>query len=298
MEHVWRAPLRGLLLAFLAGWPAGPSHDLEGPARSVGAGECMAARPEWIWCDDFEVDRLGSYFERGSPTRFVRTGGVGVDGSFGMRAHFTPGLVDGGNLKLAFGRTPSTYMAPVDAGTANHRDIHWRVFLRHEGGWAGGGGDKLSRATVFAGADWSQAAFGHVWSGGPAGAYLVLDPASGTRPDGTVATTRYNDFDKMRWLGSARSRTPIFDAGHVGAWYCVEARMRLNDPGMANGVFQMWIDGVLEAERTGLDWVGRYDGFGINAVFLENYWNAGSPRGQSRVFDNFVVSTGPIGCGG
>ena len=61
----------------------------------------------------------------------------------------------------------------------------------------------------------------------------------------------------------------------------------------------MWIDGRLESERHGLDWRGDYTGHGINAVFLEAYWNQGSPVDQSRWIDNFVISTeriGPVVC--
>ena len=45
---------------------------------------------------------------------------------------------------------------------------------------------------------------------------------------------------------------------------------------------------------TGWDAIREY---GINTLFIENYWNAGSPRAQSRYIDNVVVSTEPIGCG-
>jgi hypothetical protein len=34
----------------------------------------------------------------------------------------------------------------------------------------------------------------------------------------------------------------------------------------------------------------------INAVFFENYWNAGSPVQQERYFDNLVISTQSIPC--
>ena len=33
----------------------------------------------------------------------------------------------------------------------------------------------------------------------------------------------------------------------------------------------------------------------MNAIFLEAYWNEGSPREQYRWYDDFVVSTEPIG---
>jgi len=46
-----------------------------------------------------------------------------------------------------------------------------------------------------------------------------------------------------------------------------------------------------------LNWVGNYSAYGINAVFIENYWNKGAPVVQERYLDNFVVSRARIGCG-
>ena len=40
------------------------------------ANECAAPKPEWIWCDDFEEDRIASYFEASMPIE----DGVGLDG--------------------------------------------------------------------------------------------------------------------------------------------------------------------------------------------------------------------------
>ncbi len=138
----------------------------------------------------------------------------------------------------------------------------------------------------------------HVWSGGPEGSpnYLGLVPASATDESGRVVGTEYNDFAHFRWLGEVVSRTPIFDMTHVGKWYCIEAHAKLNEPGRSNGVSELWINGVLEARKDGLNWQGAYTDYGINTVFLENYWNNGSPQPQERYFDNFVVSTQRIGC--
>jgi len=264
--------------------------------------ECDAAKPEWIFCDDFETNRLASYFEYNHrDSSFELTGGVGVAGSAGMRAHFRKGQIDAGSLRLAFGKTPIPYMHPVDAGTANYRDIYWRVYVRDDSTWTGGGGDKLSRAQVLVSPTWAQAMGAPVWSGGGNGNlgvnYLVVDPYSGTTADGTLQTTTYNDFPHLRWLGAVRARSPIFDQSHVGKWYCVEAHARLNEAGASDGVFELWIDDYLEARHAGLNWLGGYSEYGINTVFLENYWNAGSPVDQDRYMDNFVVSTQRIGCG-
>jgi len=140
-----------------------------------------------------------------------------------------------------------------------------------------------------------------VWSGGGTSGlginYLVLDPYSGTTADGRLQTSTYNDFPHLRWLGAVRSSTPIFDRPHIGRWYCVEAHVRLNDAGLSNGGFELWIDDHLEARHADLNWLGSFAEFGINTVFLENYWNAGSPADQYRYMDNFIVSTQRIGCG-
>ena len=270
-------------------------------APPTASGECADSAPGWIWCDDFEEDRLDRYFEYNrADGGFVRASGVGMGGSYGMRVHYGRGQVDAGALHLAFGRTPQSYFRPVDDGSERYTRLYWRLYLRVPEGWEGHGGNKLSRAMVFGSPDhWGQAAIGHVWSGGPeggAGSHLVLDPASGVGGDGRLATTEYNDFPNLRWLGLTASATPVFEAPHRGGWRCIEAHARLNTPGRRDGVFQLWIDGVLEAEKPGLDWVGSFRDYGWNALFVENYWDDGSPVDQERYLDNLVVSTKPIGC--
>jgi hypothetical protein len=263
------------------------------------ANECAMPKAEWIWCDDFEQNRMAAYFENDNSGAFSRAAGVGHDGSWGMRAHFGVGTISAGSLKLAFGRTPQSYFTAVDAGTANYRELYWRFFLRNAPGWTGGGGDKLSRITVFASnSTWAQAMIAHVWSGsGSDSRYLVLDPASGTDVAGAVLTTTYNDFDHLRWLGARRGATAIFDPTGAGTWHCIEAHVRLNDPGQSNGVFELWVNNALDASAPGLNWLGSYGGYGLNALFIENYWNAGSPAAQDRFVDRLVVSMQRIGCG-
>ena len=263
--------------------------------------ECDAPRPEWIWCDDFEKDRLTSYFEYASiDGDFVRLPGVGYGGSTGMRARFShAGQVQAGFLHLAIGKTPSPYFRPVDDGTRRYREIYWRHMIKFEIGWVGAGGNKMSRAQVLVNTNWAQAATAPVSSGiiSQGQPYrLGIAASSGTDAGGTVRTTEYNDFAHYRRLATAWSRTPIFDQEHVGKWYCIEAHARLNDPGRSNGFFELWINGGPEARIDGLNWQGAYTDYGINAVFLENYWNDGAPRPQERYFDNFIVSTERIGC--
>jgi hypothetical protein len=265
--------------------------------------ECETAKPAWLWCDDFEQDRLGQYFEYGSAEgSFVRAAGVGYAGSSGMRARFErPGQVDAGSLHLAIGKTPSPFFRAVDGATTVHRDVYWRFYVRYAPGWVGGGGNKLSRAQSLAATTFAQAMIAHLWSGSRPGDNVPIDvlgvePWTGIGWRGKLETAEYNDFPHLRPLGTAYSRTALFDRVHTGKWQCIEAHARLNDPGRGNGLFELWLADKPEAKLTGLDWIGSFTDFGINAIYLENYWNDGAPQAQERYFDNFVVSTERIGC--
>ena len=279
----------------------GPSPSAATDPHQALGPDWQSRHPEWIWCDDFEIDRLSHYFEYDiRHGRFVREGGAGVGASIGMRAEYLPGDPHGGSLHLAFGKTPSGYMRPVDAGTAQYRDIYWRFDLRLQPGWTGGGADKLTRATILSSDRFAQAAIGHLWSGARPDSdpdRLYIDPASGTDESGALRTTTYNDFPRLRWLGAAGGRTALFNPANIGKWFCLEVHMKLNSRDAEDGVLEYWIDDQLEAQRTGVNWIGRYNEYGINAVYLEQYWTSVPlSKVQQRYFDNFVVSTARIGC--
>jgi hypothetical protein len=265
--------------------------------------ECAAPKAAWIWCDDFEEDRLNRYFEYGSREGiFERTAVVGYGGSVAMRGRFTAaGQVDAGFLHLAFGKTPSAYFRTVDDGTRIYREIFWRIYVRYAPGWIGGGGNKMSRAQSLATPQFAQAMTALVWSGSAPDDpvdHLAIIPASGTDFGRTLLTRSYNDFRNITHLSTTWSKTAVFEQARVGKWHCIEAHARLNDPGRSNGVLELWVDDRAEARQAGFNWIGRFADYGINVVYLENYWNDGAPQPQERYFDNFVVSTERIGCTG
>lgn len=270
-------------------------------AGAAWSAECDAwqtRRPDWIFCDDFEkagaMVAQGRYFEHdNNKGEFNTAAGTGYLGSTGMRAVFQSGEVEAGNLKLGFGRSPSAYFSKGIRPNSDFREVYYRMFVRLQKGWKGNP-FKLSRATVMAKSDWSQAMIAHLW--GDDGERLKLDPVSCTDAAGTVKCSGYNDFNYMKWLGSKAGVTPLFNGTFEDKWVCVETRVRLNDAGKANGIHEYWMNDVLEARREGLDFLGGYNAYGINAVFFENHWNSGSPRLQERYFDNIVVSTQRIGC--
>jgi hypothetical protein len=269
---------------------------------AAGENECdnwQTDHTDWIFCDDFEdtgaLVKQGRYFEYDDNSGdFVPKTGVGFNGSRGMQVRWQAGEVGAGSIKLSFGRNPNAYMNKQNIRpTQDFREIYYRMYLKMQSGWQGNPA-KLSRATMFTSAnDWRQAMIAHLWSDDSA--HLLIDPASCVE-GGVVQCTTYNDFNHLKWLGNKSGVTPLFATDHSGRWYCIEAHVKLNDPGQSNGVQEFWIDGQLEARREGLNFVGTFADYGINAVFFENYWNAGSPVLQERYFDNIVVSTKPIGC--
>jgi hypothetical protein len=280
----------------------------------VAQGECERSRPPaWIWCDDFDRDRLGSYFGYDDANRrFVRREGAGRGGSAAMAATFRPGRADAGSLRLAFGRVPATtflrrlatdstgrpadsLVVGVDTSFPRHREIWWRFYVRYDSGWSGGGGNRLTAATVFASRARAQAMVGFVWSPNslPRPGSLSIDPATGVDASGTVRTTRYEDFARLRFLGTAPGNSAVTE----GAWHCVEAHARLNSPGKSDALFELFVDGRAQGRRADFDWVRGFRAFGINGVVFDNLWPEMPPREQTRFLDNFVVSTLRVGCG-
>lgn len=265
------------------------------------AAECeswASRHPEWIFCDDFESSAAlvgpNRYFEHdNNKGDFQPMAAAGWKGSRGMRTLWQTGEVDAGNLKLGFGRLPGTYMSKGIRANQDFREVYYRMYIRTQEGWQGDP-FKLSRATVVAKADWSQAMIAHLW--GDRAEHLQLDPASCTDAAGNVVCSGYNDFNNIKWIGAKAGLTKPYSGENAGKWVCVEAHVRLNDPGQTNGVHEFWIEDKLEARRDNLNFLGSYKEYGINGIYFENHWNSGSPKVQERFFDNIVVSTQRVTC--
>ncbi len=265
---------------------------------------CKNAPFGTIFCDDFdenmELDK--KYFEINTNNGdFVRLDKVGRDNSFGMRVKWQKAEVSAGGLSKSFGRTPDTYIGKNAAmPNSDFDEIYWRIDVKAQEGWMGGGPAKLSRALCLANSNWAEGMMAHLWSGGQENLYLGMDPASGIGTNGVLKSTKYNDFPNLRWLGFKSGNIDMFSSANSGRWFCVVAHVKLNSPGQKDGIFEFWINDTLQASSKNLDWHSTWNNdsknFHINAIFFENYWNEGSPVEQERYFDNIVISTKPIEC--
>jgi hypothetical protein len=289
------------------------------PARvGVECADWQRLHPRWIWCDDFEndADIPRDYFDydRGA-SQLAVIKDQSYRGDASLKQSFLTTQIGAGHVRRGFGRSP------LPRGSQNNpsedfQEVYWRFFIRHQSPWEDGseagvgtGTSKLTRATVFAtgdtGAGWIPAMHAPLWSGTPHN--LSLDPqrcvndGSGTVcADGsTLHCASYNDFDKMCFEGESIGAIPLTGGADVGRWHCVEAHVKLNTPGSADGTFEDWIDDALDSRDTTINWRGSYSAYGINAISLEGYWDAGSghaPANESRWIDNFVISRDRIGC--
>jgi len=263
------------------------------PAGVVSQADCsdwQSNNPSWLWCDDFEdqSQMSSNYYEydQGNGT-FAVSSEDSFAGGNSLRAGFVQGQASAGHLMRNFGRNP--------IGTQSHQnedfqEVYWRYYVKMEDGFQGVP-DKFSRGIVFAGPSWQQASIGHVWRSATED-HLVIDPVSGVDSSNNLVTTRWNDFDNFDWLGNRAGTTSL----EAGKWYCLEAQMKLNTSGQADGALRVWLDGALEVEGVDLNWQGTWDEYGINSVFVSNYFNGGSPTDQARFMDSFVISTERIGC--
>ena len=254
--------------------------------------------PDVIWCDSFEDEDLGpgdtigeNYFNFNvgtDPENMTRTNAQSAHGNYALKHHWNAGAGSGGtgSFMRTFGRNP---VNSLSHSTEDFDEIYWRLYVKLQAGFSGQP-NKLTRATIFAGTSWEQAMIAHIWA--PNNGPLEIDPASGIDTNNQLVSTGWNDFANLQFLGKVKDDSLLV----ADTWYCLEAHVKLNTPGQSDGVFEFWRDGVLQAGRTDLNWVGSWGDYGINTIMISNYWNETSPIEQERYIDALVISTKRIGC--
>ncbi len=98
--------------------------------------------------------------------------------------------------------------------------------------------------------------------------YVYLDNFHGTSPPskmmftGENAYTNFwsvlegtNNLHRYNLQGSAlpiAQQNPSFGNVLIGRWVCIETHTKMNTPGVANGILEEWMDGVLRYSNTAL----------------------------------------------
>ena len=253
--------------------------------------ECNTPQSAWIWCDDFEADRTEKYFEyEGQERNFARADKFGLYNSTALRTIINQGAVSAGRIAIAFGRTPAT-IPSVDQDGKVYDSVFSRFFIRTSPDFKPLVEDIIIENKVFASAS-VEAANAAVTSGPKDDVdFLYLNSISGTDSPGRIKNTGFKK------LSLTKSADPVWSTLSDGKWHCVETRMKLNNPKKFDGLFELWVDEKLQAQKNNLNWTGAFRDYGINSVALNNSWIEPSSISQERYFDNFVVSTSRVGCG-
>ena len=82
-----------------------------------------------------------------------------------------------------------------------------------------------------------------------------------------------------------------------GVWYEIIQRIQMNDPGVRNGVLQVWLDGNLVLDQQDILWRTE-NSFAIDQLYFSTFFGGGEDWQTSKdeiiYFDEFVVSLSEI----
>ncbi len=245
------------------------------PAFSFGSlfagegGNWQQNHPEWLWCDDFESadTTLSSRYQDVSTNGFSVVNHDAFDGSRCLQQHYTQGQVDAG------------WIIRVSDSFPGHLFMRW--YHKFEAGFQGYP-PKMARVRHRDRTTWTSTYGVHCWL--ETDGILALD----------VAAPNSSQDNSSGWLSIARSNFSFAASGNIGRWTCFEMEVQLNTPGQSDGLYRLWADDTLLAERTSVDLRGNTSEK-INEAMRDCYWNGGSPKAQNRYYDNFVISTKKIG---
>jgi len=222
-----------------------------------------------IWSDGFEDGAaLTDRYEDVSTNGMFVTTADAFTGEHALEQHYDQGQVDAG------------WVCKVNNdGFPDHIFVRW--YHKFEEGFDGFPPKMAGVRCRQRSGDWKSTFAVHFWiEDGEAVADVYAKNSSQANSSG--------------WLPIARSGF-FFDAPeNAGRWIRLEMEVKLNTPGQTDGLYRFWADDELIVERTGVDLRGNTQDK-INEVMLDTYWNGGSPKEQSRYYDDFVVATERIG---
>jgi len=115
-------------------------------------------------------------------------------------------------------------------------------------------------------------------SGQPFGQLTRADGLGGT---GTLWQNLWQN------VGSAVSLIP-------GQWNKMKYRLKLNDLGQNNGVFQLWVNDALKCDYSNINFRGNYTAYSWNHLIMSMHANPSHPQSQWIARDNITVSSGVV----
>jgi len=78
-------------------------------------------------------------------------------------------------------------------------------------------------------------------------------------------------------------------------WNKIKFRLKLNDLGMSNGIFELWVNDQLKCSYNNVNFRGTYSGTGWNHLMMSMHANPSHPQSQSISRDNITLTSGQTG---
>jgi hypothetical protein len=274
---------------------ADDSSTATDPTGSPDANGCPGNAPaSWISCEDFDSiddapNQIAQWFEMGDGFGVEPDGDDPTD--LALRITLQPSMVFGGWVSLRWGNGPDG--PGVDSPGEDFDEVWVRYSLRTGDDWPGYEIGDVGELIAANGPNWAIATETAIRG----------DAAGRLRPlgwtcifDGGLACNGSNDWNgALQLIWQEQGPSTFFGGDSAGVTRCLEAHMRLNTPGASDGEAHVWIDGVEEIARTGIDFRGSWTDYGLNALRFTNYAN---PPASPLDFwvDDVVVATERIGC--
>jgi hypothetical protein len=272
-----------------------------GPYFNSSEPGCNGSDPNVVWCEDFEN---GVWYQtdcdHGGPDLAANKGWCGNifstspapangSGAAGSRLAAWSGPLNGGG-----GRMADHSLAP---NKSSYDDLYMRHYRKFSPGFKFG-----------------QEKFWTVnkCCAGVGGIYFA---SHWTYPNGSSANIHLEVPNEVRQGGGLRLQNVSSFDMTAGNWYYIEIHIKLNTPGVANGVWEMWIDncganglgctgpGTLRARHTNVMWRGSGDNSQMGSLWLEN-WSAPAQYGPQypsvgeEYYDQIKVSRVRVGPAG
>lgn len=265
------------------------------PTGTPDANGCPGNAPaSWISCENFDdiqdgPSEIAQWYEMGDAFGVEPDGDDPTDQA--LRITLQPTMVFGGWVSLRWGNGPDG--PGVDSPGEDFDEVWVRYTLKTGDDWPGYEIGDVGEIIAANGANWGIATETAIRGDGagrlrPLGWTCIFD--------GALACNGSNDWSgglQLIWQDAGPST--IFGGDSAGVERCLEAHMRLNTPGAADGEAQVWIDGNLETDVTDVDFRGTWTDYGLNALRFTNYAEP-PPMPLDFWVDDVVIATERIGC--
>lgn len=277
-----RFSVTACLGAALAALTAFAAPEAARAQAAVGTGAvCAAPSASWIFCDGFESGSLSAWQDVSLGGILSVQSAVVAAGGRALAAAVPVGsIAENGWAGRYFGDHPLG-AAP---GGPEVQDVYIAARVRFSDSWEMTYGKMF---TIAAFESWS-AGYPEPMSWSP---YYVLLQYNHMQAEG-VMHSKTSGASKWRAMFQNLG-TPVTFAR--GRWYEMQYRVKLNTPGRADGLFEMWIDGVKKASYADVNYRDSYAQNGWNHMMLTAYQNGGpATRAATLYWDEVILSPVPI----